>query len=434
MKKNLLILMTLFISLVGYSQTFTALDNNNNTLEYNITSANTVEVKNYISGGSDIDIPTTVDNTVSSVTTTYTVTSIGITAFISDGLTSVIIPNSVLTIGIAAFASNNNLDSVVIGNSVTSIGDAAFRYAILTSVTIPYSVTDIGKFAFYDTTLTSVILEGTTPPTIITGVEDSFGNRSVIDLTIPSGTSAAYSTGGWTGFNSVTEASALALGDTFVVDYITYEVTSVASDTVAAIDYDMAGGTVVNIPASVPFNASTFTVTSIGNLAFSQNQLVSVTIPDSVTYIGYIAFGNNSATLTDVISLSTTPPTIQTGTNNSFGDRSNVHLHIPAGTMGAYVTDAGALWTGFNPVSEDALSVSDFELDNSIKVITTADEIKVISPDSIRLENYTIYSISGAKVSSGKESVITTSSFAKGIYVLKLELDRGTITKKVLVN
>ena len=82
--------------------------------------------------------------------TTYSVTSIGESAFFwCDGLTSITIPNSVTSIGENAFAYCSGLTSITIPNSVTSIGDNAF-YACrgLTSITIPNSVTSIGNYAF----------------------------------------------------------------------------------------------------------------------------------------------------------------------------------------------------------------------------------------------------------------------------------------------
>ena len=132
--------------------------------------------------------------------------------------------------------------------------------------------------------------------------------------------------------------------------------------------------------------------------------------------------------------MATTPPTIITGANDTFGgvnNRNNIHLHIPPGTMGAYVTDPGALWTGFNPVTEDALlSTTDFNLDNEISIITTSDNIKVIATNNLRLENYTVYNMSGSKITSGIENEIPTSTLASGIYILKLDFDKGTVVKK----
>ncbi len=115
------------------------------------------------------------------------------------------------------------------------------------------------------------------------------------------------------------------------------------------------------------------------------------------------------------------------------GDRSTIHLHIPGGTSGVYYLNTGALWTGFNPVTEDALSVSDFELANDVKVITTTDALKIIASNSVGLQNYTLYNIAGSKVATGTENEILTSAFSKGIYILKLDFNKGTVTKKVIV-
>ncbi|NQY29440.1 MAG: leucine-rich repeat domain-containing protein [Flavobacteriaceae bacterium] len=649
MKKTLLILIALCTATIGYSQTFTALDNNNNTLEYNITSANTVEVKDYISGGSDIDIPATVDNTVSSVTTTYNVTGIGNHAFNQNGLTSVVIPTSVTSIGASAFYLNtnlasaplhngiisigvnafhncaltsvviptsmttieqgtfsynnitsltilnnitsignwpfrdndittlsipnsvtnigtnafaynnisslsisnsissiangtfdgNNLTSITIPNNVTSIGNNAFKGNQLTDITIASSVTTIGDGAFINNPLTCIVSEATTPPTVTTGPLDSFGNRSNIDLSIPTGTAAAYATATWTDFKSVAEG----LSGTFVVGNITYQINANPNNEVTVTDYNTAGGTVVNIPATVTSGCTDFSVThindfafenknltslllpdsiidigqgaflinnlltvtipdnvitindgafannnlmnvvigssvtTIGEYAFRFNNLASLTIPDNVISIEALAFNSNSLTnlqlgnglevigneafrfnnalqsvvipasvtnigdsafliaaLTDVTSLATTAPTITTGTNDTFGTRSTIHLHIPGGTMGAYVTDSGALWTGFNPVTLDALGVFDFELANDITILITTDAINITHSNSIRLENYTIYSISGAKVTTGTESNIDTNYLSSGIYILKLDFDKGTVIKKFVAN
>lgn len=412
------------------------------------------------------------------------VTTIGEFAFAGNDLINVIIPDNVINIENSAF-STNNLTSVSLGDNVATIGLGAFAYNQLSSIILPASVVTIGDLAFQNNpSLTSIISLATTPPTITTGgTVDSFNSdRSNINLVITNNTTDEYVTDSgalWTGFQMVFEATspttvevsnydpvngtsvvipANVTADSIVFDVVKINdsvfenigLTSVTiPDSVTEIGisaFELNNLTSVTIPDSVTLiHTTAFAQNSISNLslganvnnigigAFVDNSLSDVTIPSNVTFIGLLAFGNNP--LTDVTSLATTPPTITTGTNDTFAfNRSNIHLHIPAGTMGAYVTDAGALWTGFNPVTEDALSTNDYELANDIKIITTTDGIEIVASNNARLENYSVYNISGAKVTSGQTNRIATDMFSSGIYILKLDFDRGTITKKVIIN
>ena len=104
----------------------------------------------------------TIPSTVTYNGTTYSVTSIGVQAFLScSSLTSITIPNSVTSIGTQAFRSCSGLTSITIPNSVTTIGTQAFRSCSgLTSITIPNSVTSIGEDAFIScSSLTSIVVE-----------------------------------------------------------------------------------------------------------------------------------------------------------------------------------------------------------------------------------------------------------------------------------
>lgn len=97
------------------------------------------------------------------------------------------------------------------------------------------------------------------------------------------------------------------------------------------------------------------------------------------------------------------------------------------------MTNSGALWTGFAPVTEDALSTSNFELENDIKIISMENSIKILSSNQIQLENYSLFNLSGQEISKGVESEIPTISFSKGVYILVLNFDKGSVTKKVLI-
>ena len=81
---------------------------------------------------------------------TYSVTSIGISAFAkSSNMISVTIPESVTKIGGSAFLGCSSLTSITIPESVTSIGHWAFQGCrSLTSLNIPGSVTIIDQGVF----------------------------------------------------------------------------------------------------------------------------------------------------------------------------------------------------------------------------------------------------------------------------------------------
>ncbi|MEZ4859011.1 MAG: leucine-rich repeat domain-containing protein [Flavobacteriaceae bacterium] len=348
-----------------------------NFITYEVTSLspNTVKTVDYdMAGGASVTVPDTMVNGLFS----YAVTSIGSSSFASNGLTGATIPTSITTIGQQAFV-DNNLTAFTIPNTVTDIGQGAFAANAITSIVVPDSVINLGDSAFESNALTSI----TIPDGLTTIGNNVFTDNNLTSFTF--------------------------------------------SDNITSIGI---GAFQANDLTTVTFGANLSTIQAG---AFADNNLTIVNIPDSVTTIGNVAFNNNP--MTDVYSYALTPPMITTGAGDSFAtDRSTIHLHIPAGTLGVYVTDTGALWTGFNPVSEDILGVSDVNLEIIVKIITTENELQIISDNSLQLQDYTMYSISGIEVITGRESNIPISTYASGIYILKLNFDKGTVIKKVVIN
>ena len=180
-------------------------------LYYNITSDTTVEVA-YQSKSSDNYqglTTATIPETVTYNGTTYSVTSIGKSAFMwCPSLTSVTIPNSVTSIEYEAFTYCSSLTSVTIPNSVTSIGEHAFYgCSSLTSVIIPNSVTSIGIWAFKDcSSIADIYCYATTPPVCCDATFKGVSKHCSIH--VPAGTIPNYQVAtGWRNFYNFSEIS-----------------------------------------------------------------------------------------------------------------------------------------------------------------------------------------------------------------------------------
>jgi hypothetical protein len=119
--------------------------------------------------------------------------------FSCTALTSVTICNSAndVTIGTGAFLSCYNLSELNLGQKVKTIKISAFQGCSgLTSVTIPTSVTSIGGAAFKNnTSMTKIVMQSTTPPTIGTSTFDNTNNCPIV---VPNGYKNTYQTAsGW---------------------------------------------------------------------------------------------------------------------------------------------------------------------------------------------------------------------------------------------
>ncbi len=216
-----------------------------------------------------------------SVTIPDSVTSIGYHAFSGcTSLVSVTIPDSVTSIGGGAFYDCTSLVSVTIPDSVTSIGGSAFYDCTsLTSITIPDSITSIGDWTFHNcTSLTSI----TIPDSVTSIGEYAFNNcTSLISVYISDLAAWCGIDFGYYDSNPLYYADNLYINGELATDVVIPD----GVKRIADYGFSCKNITSVTIPNSV---------TSIGKYAFSNcGNLESVYITDVAAWCS-IAFGYSS--------------------------------------------------------------------------------------------------------------------------------------------
>ena len=201
---------------------------------------------------------------LTSVTLGNGIATIGEYAFSDcEALTSIKIPDSVTCIGAGAFSGCRSLTTITIPNQVTDIGEYAFRNCYnLTSVTIGESVASIGNSAFLNCYKLVEVYNCSPYITVTKGAEDN----------------------GYVGYYALdvyTSADAPGKLWTDADGYIFYE----DGATCYLVGY-IGNGAILTLPASC--NGKEY---AIYQYAFNcYYNLISITIPQSVTSIGNSAF------------------------------------------------------------------------------------------------------------------------------------------------
>jgi len=278
--------------------------------------------------------------------------SIGDSAFYRNSITTVIIPSGVISIGGYVF-SKNQLKNVSIPDSVTTIGDYVFEGNSLTEVIIPSGIDRVGFYVFENNRLKIIDIGGTStidgyyeafvpdyeayPNFMGWYTDENYNHAWNHTVTAPMtiygkwGYTVSFDTGGGTTVDSQTihdngtitmpDAPSKA-GDIFGGWYVDEELTTLwdfdhgvtkdmtlyakwvpyvcgyGTDFECEVNHDgtitITGYTGTSQELVIPGTISGKPVTVIGQSAFAEKDLESVTIPNAVTSIGAYAFYNNS--------------------------------------------------------------------------------------------------------------------------------------------
>lgn len=261
--------------------------------EYSVLDDGTVGITKYIGNAEKVDIPAEIDG--------KKVTEIGRFAFENHStFTSVTIPDSVIHIGTMAFATCDSLESVKLPGNLKVIEEALFAHCkALKSINIPDGVTSIDWAAFLNcTSLTSVTI-----PDSVTSIkrEAFFGCTSLKSVTIPASVVSIgeYAFGYYYDENRYNEKVS-----GFKINYVKntyghyYATKNGFSDETCFVTEENYDGTISiqryagnEKTLTIPSEINGKQVDSIAFDAFADSEnLESVTIPDTVTYIESVAF------------------------------------------------------------------------------------------------------------------------------------------------
>ena len=213
-------------------------------------------------------------------------TDIGESAFQScEGLKSITLPNTILTIGANAFSYCENLVSVNLSTSLTEIGhDAFYNCKKLTSIELPLSLNKIDNYAFQNCTKLLVIESKINNPFEIDNeVFSDYDNYIYTNATlfVPEGKVGDYkSTDGWKNFVDIREIEPNPIPVIGGLTYVIHKRSKYAEiQSAGSVDH-------IVIPTYVEYENVQYPVTCVQDSAFAKLDMISLTLPNSITSVG----------------------------------------------------------------------------------------------------------------------------------------------------
>ena len=201
------------------------------------------------------------------------VTNIGTNAITDWRIQKIIIPNGIVRIENSAFSNAQSLKEISIPNTVKSIGTYAFAFCYcLSSVTIPQSVEYIGEYAFYYGKGLTAYCEATEKPENWDWGWSNIGGEVGKEFTVV-----------WNCQNNDKDNAGY---EYVVIDSVRYAI----KDGKATVGMQ-TNISIANILPAIVFKENVYEVTEIVSRAFYNCfNLITVTIPKSITQIGHDAF------------------------------------------------------------------------------------------------------------------------------------------------
>ena len=229
---------------------------------------------------------------------TYNVTGIADKAFRKASITSISLPEGLVTIGEEAFYKSN-IAEITVPNSVTTLGPQCFAYCPnLKTIRLGEHIADNawGYWTFYgETGPYEVYMDCHTKPSVYDEWTFDSGFASTIHVWADVYDAfMADSNWGGTYANIVPDmGGSIVELISFTVDGIKYKMT--AEDKVSVVypndsqpsssNPSTYTGDIV-IPAQVTYEGKTYNVTGIGNYAFRNSSITSITLPEGLLSIG----------------------------------------------------------------------------------------------------------------------------------------------------